>query len=307
MNKKYDVITALDITADLIANMGNQIPEFGQKEKFLPDYGIEMGGSTCIFACQAAKLGLKAAGIGVAGDDVFGRLVVEKLKGSGVVTDHIRVDEGIKTGISVHVCVDNDRTILTYLGTIDAVCAEDFTDSLLESSRHMHIGSYYLMKRLQPFYNDIVKRAKGYGMTISLDTNWDPDENWDGGIWDVLHYVDIFLPNENEAMAITGKKSPQAAAETLTGIVPVVALKKGKEGAAAYGGGREYFCEPLEVEVVDAVGAGDSFDAGFVYGFLKGYEIEKCLRIGCICGSMNTTRAGGIAGQIRIEELMKII
>lgn len=307
MDKLYDIITALDICVDLIANMGNQIPEFGQKEKFLLDYEVEMGGSTCIFASQAAKLGLRTAGIGVAGDDAFGRLVIEKLKGSGVIADYIRVDGQVKTGISVHICIDNDRAMLTYQGTVDAVRVEDFTGSILCASRHMHIGSYYLMKTLQPFYRDIVKRAKGYGMTISLDTNWDPDENWDGGIWDVLPFVDILLPNENEAMAITGKKSAEDAVKMLADTVPIVVLKKGKDGAAAYKGGKEYYCKALDVDVVDAVGAGDSFDAGFVYGFLSGYDIGKCLKIGCICGSMNTTKAGGIAGQISLNELMKMI
>ncbi len=307
MEKRYDIIAALDINLDIIINAENTDLQFGQKEKMIAGYNFEMGGSSCIFASQAARLGLKAAGIGVAGDDLPGSLMVDKLKASGVITGHLRIDSSIKTGVSVILCKNGDRAILTYPGTNDGVFPQDFTDDLLKNSRHMHIGSYYLMKRLKPHYGNIVRKAKSFGLTISMDTNWDPDEKWNGEIWEVLPYVDIFMPNENEAMAIAGKDNIQDAVEKFEGIVPVLVVKRGKEGAAAYSGGREYFCRSLDVDVVDTIGAGDSFDAGFVYGFLSGYDIEKCLNIGSICGSMNTTKAGGTAGQVCKEKLAKMI
>lgn len=307
MNKKYDVITVLDTCVDFLVTGGDVIPEFGQKEKLIGDYNIEMGGSCGIFACQTAKLGLKTAGIGVVGKDAFGQMVIEKLGQAGVILDHLKVDKAQKTGVGIALCTDGDRAILTYLGTINAVGIECFSDELLSNSRHIHIGSFYLIKKLQPYYKQIVKKAKEYGTTISLDTNWDPAEKWDGGVWDILPYVDIFLPNENEAMAITKKDNLEDALKVLNEVVPIIGLKLGKKGAATYYRGKYYSAPSIDVKVVDAVGAGDTFDAGFIYGFLKGYDIEKCLQIGCICGSMNTTRAGGIAGQIYAEELLKLV
>lgn len=304
---KHDIITALDINVDVLVSLDNKTIEFTQKEKLIHDYAVEMGGSSCIFACQAAKLGLSTAGIGTIGNDSFGKFVLNKLKDSGVTVDHIKMDEKIKTGISVILQSGGDRAIVTYLGTNDAVSAADFKEDILKNSRHLHIGSYYLMKSLQPYYKDIVVKAKENGMSISMDTNWDPDEKWDGGIWDVLKHVDIFLPNENEALAITCKNNIDQAMDALGEVVPVVVIKLGKEGATAYNRGQKYNASSINVNVVDAVGAGDSFDAGFVYGFLSGYDIEKCLRIACICGSLNTRAAGGTAAQPDLPELEKYI
>lgn len=298
MNKMYDVITALDICIDFLIGLGDTIPEFGQKEKIVDSYDVELGGSCCIFACQAAKLGLKTSGIGVAGKDSFGDIVLKKLSDSGVITDNIRIDSSIKTGMGAALCKKSgDRSILTYLGTIDAVVLEDYKDNLIMNTRHIHIGSYYLMKKLQPYYVEILKKAKQEGVSVSLDTNWDPEETWDSGIWDILPYVDIFLPNENEAKLITGESTIEDATRKLAATVPIIAMKLGKNGACAYNKDGFYKSDALNVKVIDTVGAGDSFDAGFVYGYLRGMGIADCLKMGCICGSLNTSMSGGIEGQ----------
>lgn len=308
MAKEYDIITALDMCVDFLVHLGGVIPEFGQKEQIIRDYEVELGGSCGIFACQAAKLEMNTKGIGVAGADAFGALVLQKLVQAGVKTDSIRTDRFMKTGMGAALCKeDGDRAILTYLGTIDGVSPEDMTRDILESTRHVHVGSYYLMKKLQSHYPDILTIAKKAGATVSLDTNWDPDEVWDGGIWDVLPYVDIFMGNEYEACAITRKDAIKEAIEVLSGKVPIIAIKMGEKGAAVYTDGKEYMQPALKVKVVDTVGAGDSFDAGFVYGFLNRYDWQKCLQIGCLCGSYNTTRAGGISGQLKREQLHDLL
>lgn len=308
MKKKYDIVTALDLCVDFLVQCGRVVPEFGQKEQIVEDYNIELGGSCSIFACQAAKLGLKTLGVGVVGEDSFGGVIMDKLSGAGVITDRIKVDSSYKTGMGAILCLDGgDRAILTYNGTIDAVGSEDISDDIILDTRHIHIGSYYLMKKLQLHYLEIVIKAKKAGATVSLDTNWDPEEKWDSGIWDIMPYVDIFLPNENEAKLIARKSSPEEALKFLSDKVPVIGLKLGKGGGAAYAGGTIYKAPPVDVKVVDTVGAGDSFDAGFVYGYLSGYDMNKCLQIGCICGSLNTSRAGGIAGQPDLNDVLKII
>ena len=308
MVKEYDIITALDMCVDFLVHLGGVIPEFGQKEQIVCDYEVELGGSCAIFACQAAKLELNTKGIGIAGEDAFGALVLQKLMQAGVKTDNIRIDRLMKTGMGAALCKeDGDRAILTYSGTIDGVLPEDLTQDILENTRHVHVGSYYLMKKLQPHYPEILAIARKAGATVSLDTNWDPDEAWDGGIWDVLPYVDIFMGNEYEARAITRKDTIKEAIEVLSSKVPIIVIKMGEKGAVVYADGKEYTQPALTVKVVDAVGAGDSFDAGFVYGYLNRYDWQKCLQIGCLCGSYNTTRAGGIAGQLRREQLHDLL
>jgi sugar/nucleoside kinase (ribokinase family) len=141
--KNYDIAAALDICVDFLIQLGGVIPEFGQKEQIIQDYAVELGGSSCIFLCQAAKLGLVTKGIGVIGGDSFGSLVLQKLKAAGVHTEWIRKDEHIKTGMGAALCKeDGDRGILTYPGTIDAVEPEDFAGSA-EDAKHIHVGSYF--------------------------------------------------------------------------------------------------------------------------------------------------------------------
>ena len=193
--------------------------------------------------------------------------------------------------------------ILIAYESIDAVRIEDITDDMLSNVRHLHIGSYFLMKSIQKYYPEIIKSLKSYNATISLDTNWDPDEKWDSGIWDILPLVDIFFPNLNEAMAITKKGSAEEAINELKRVIPIVAVKQGNKGAVVYSKGEIYYANSLESTVVDAIGAGDTFDAGFIYGFLSGKTILECAKIGCICGSLNVRQAGGIKGQPKIEEL----
>jgi sugar/nucleoside kinase (ribokinase family) len=303
MAKRIDVLTFGDLCVDLILSDKDIAPEFGQKEKMIHDYSLQMGGSCSIFACQAAKLGLKTSIIGKVGTDAFGQLILNNLNDSGVCIEHIQKDPKIKTGITVILNAIDDRAMLTYNGTIDGVEPGDIPDELLKTVRHLHIGSYFLMKKLQPCYPELVKKLKKYGATISMDTNWDPEEKWNSGMWDILPYVDIFLPNENEAMAITGEATVEKAIDKLKEVVGIVVVKMGAKGAIAYKGGNIYRAETLEVEVVDSVGAGDSFDGGFVYGYLSGKSVEQSLRIGCICGSLNVTKAGGTKGQPGLEEI----
>lgn len=303
MNKTIDVLTVMDLCVDTLLRGADVEPEFGQKEKLVADYAIEMGGSCSIFACQTAKLGLATAGIGVVGDDFAGRLILDNLRRAGVRTDLIDCDPARKTGFSVALCKPDDRAILTYIGTIDAVGIESVTEDRLSGVRHLHIGSYFLMKRLQPHWPAIARTVKRFGGTVSLDTNWDPDERWDSGLRDLLPYVDLFLPNENEIRRIAKCETVEAAVERLLPLVPIIALKRREKGATVYAGGEVYHAPALSVEVVDEVGAGDSFDAGFVYGFLSGRTLAECARIGCACGSMSTRGAGGTAGQATKTEL----
>jgi len=303
-DKMFDVITAFDICVDFLMDLGDTIPEFGQKEKLVSGYNLEMGGSACIFACQCAKLGLKTTGAGSVGKDSMGDFMLDCLKQGGVDTSHIRESED-RTGLTL--CLTKkggDRSILTYMGAMDTV-NKLWIEELLLKTRHIHICSYYLLKGLQSEYPALLRKAKELGVTVSLDTNWDPEEGWDGGIRDILPYVDIFLPNENELMHITGQDNIQDALKYAGERVPTIAVKCGDKGAYAYCKGTIYQGEALKVDVVDTVGAGDSFNGGFIYGFLSGLSVEECLKAGTVCGSLSICYPGGTQGQPKLSELQK--
>ena len=117
--------------------------------------------------------------------------------------------------------------------------------------------------------------------------------------------VDVIFANDNEAKALTGESSTEKAVRKLKEEVPVVALKKGKDGASVYAGENVAEAPAVDVPKADAVGAGDSFDAGFIYGFLSGMSLEDCAKAGCICGSLNTRAFGGTGGQPRLAEMME--
>jgi sugar/nucleoside kinase (ribokinase family) len=119
--------------------------------------------------------------------------------------------------------------------------------------------------------------------------------------------VDVFLPNKNEAIALTGTKEAEAAGQRLSQSCHLVAIKLGVEGAIARYGGETTRVPALKVEVVDTVGAGDTFDAGFLYGFLNGWSLEKTLRLAVACGSLSTRRLGGTAAQPTLEEAMRYV
>ena len=302
----YDVITILDTCVDLVVDLGDTIPEFDQKEKWVDSFSVEMGGSSCIFACQAAKLGLKTVGVGIVGCDAFGQIVLDGLVSANVDTSYIRKDESLKTGLGVLLTRGDDRAILTYSGTIGAVKPEFLTDELLGKARHLHVGSYYLLTGVLKSFPDILRRAKALGLTVSLDTNWDPAEKWELPD-ELLQYVDIFIPNENEAMFLTRTNEVTKAASLLAQKIPLVVVKQGAEGGMVVTEEMHFRLSPMEVTVVDTVGAGDSFAAGFIYAYLNEMELQECLKAALYCGSMNTTRTGGTAGQARLEDLLKYL
>ncbi len=307
MKKKYDIITIGDCCVDLILSGGAVVPEFGQKEKIVENYFLEMGGSCTIFACQAAKLGLKTAVIGKVGDDPFGNLILQRLSGAGVDVSHMTRDKTLKTGITVVMSTGSDRAMLTYTGTIDVIGKDDLPGGLLESTRHLHVGSYFLMNKIRPHYPSIAEAVKASGGTVSVDTNWDPAEQWDGGLKALLPHVDILMPNENEAMAIAGTTTVDAAVAALRDAVPVIVVKRGKEGATVHAKDVDLAVPAVKVKVIDTVGSGDSFDAGFLHGYLNGMPLLECARIGSICGSLKTRAAGGIAGQVSLDELQTLL
>ena len=296
--KTYDILTCGDTCVDLVISGSDVTPQFGQVEKLVDDYVLEMGGSCCLFACQAAKLGLRVGIIGRVGDDDFGRLVVRRLNESGVDTQHVIVDPQIKTGAGIALAQGNDRAILTYLGSISAVTRADVHDDLLAAARHFHHGSFFLHKGLRPDIPALFQKARSLGLSISLDPNWDPDEAWDSNLLDALAYTDIFMPNEQEALLISRQATLEAAVAWLAqrGAASLT-IKRGEQGARYYSTGIREEIRVQPVSGGDSVGAGDSFDAGFLAGWLRGYSIKTCLAIGAFCGRSTAAQKGGLAGQ----------
>jgi ribokinase len=299
-----DVLSVSDMCVDLVLT-GNVRPQFGQVEQIIGAYFLELGGSANIFASQLAKLGARVGLVGWIGDDPFGNFCLQRMKTLGIDMSHVRVHSLLKTGLGVALAESEDRAILTYLGTIDAVKPSDLSNDLLESCRHWHIASYFLLESLRGFWVGWAQRCKAAGLTLSLDTNWDPANEW-VGVMEMLPFVDVFLPNQNEAFALTGEKDVLRAARRLAKEGPLVVVKRGAEGAIAIAGTKTWdmdlrLCDtaPDSLQVADTVGAGDNFDAGFIRGWLLRRDVPECLMLGHRCAVASLARAGGIEGQLR--------
>jgi sugar/nucleoside kinase (ribokinase family) len=302
------VITFGDMCVDLIVSGEDVTPRFGQVEKLVDDYTIEMGGSCCLFACQAARLGLRVGILGRVGADDFGRLVLRRLEAFGVDTQHVIVDPTLKTGLGIALCQGgarpSDRAILTYLGSLCALGPDDVNDAFLTSARHLHHGSFFLQTGLRPHIAEVFARARALGLSTSLDPNWDPAERWNSTLIDALSQTDVFLPNDQEALHISRRPTLDQAAAWLRGRGPsLVAIKQGAAGASVYHERGKYTQTVSPVSGGDSIGAGDSFDAGFVAGWLRELPLERCLDIACRCVRSVASAAGGLTGQPTWEEL----
>ena len=298
--QSFDILVAGEINPDLILS-GDVEPAFGQVEKLVDAAALTIGSSSVIFACGAARLGLKVAFIGKCGDDVFGRFMLAEMQKHHVDVSNVLVVEGGSTGLSVILNRGVDRAILTHLGLVADLQATDIADGLLAQARHLHVASYFLQTKLQAGLPDLFKRAYALGLTTSLDTNYDPSEQW-SGFDELLAVTDVFLPNEAEARSLTGAENIDEAAGRLGSRVGVLAIKLGKAGALGISESQKVQVESIPVKVVDTVGAGDSFDAGFLYGYLQGWDLGKSLRLGTMCGALSTRMPGGTAAQPTLEE-----
>ncbi|HTX78022.1 MAG TPA: carbohydrate kinase family protein [Longilinea sp.] len=305
-SKDFDVIVVGDLNADLVLT-GDVVPQFGQVEKLVDDATLALGSSAGIFACGAARLGLKTALISKVGDDTFGHFLLAELKSHHVDTRGVVIDPGVKTGLTVILNRGADRAILTHLGSISEIRLTDIGFDLLSRGRHLHLAAYYLLTGLMPEVPALFTRAQQLGLSTSLDTNYDPSETWDGQLREVLKHVSFVLPNETELLSMTGARTLEEGIKATASLAPLVVIKLGAQGALARQGDETTTAPGLKVDVVDTVGAGDTFDSGFLYGYLAHWPLERSLRLACICGSLSTRAAGGIMAQPTLEEALRYL
>jgi sugar/nucleoside kinase (ribokinase family) len=290
---RFDVTIAGELNLDLILyGLPEQLPP--ERELLADRMWLTLGSSSAIVAHNLAALGSRVGFQSRIGDDPLGQIALERLHQGGVDVSLVRrVPGATTTGLTVILHHELWRNILTYSGTIAETSWDDLDLNYLSDSRHFHFSSYYLQRALRPRVGELFRQLKAKGLTISLDTNDDPDDRWEGGLSDVLRYVDVFLPNEREACKAAGTDDLEAAIHTLSQWVPLIVVKLGRLGALAQRGAERLTSPSREVVAVDAVGAGDSFDAGFLHEFVRGSDLKTCLANGNMAGALSTTRPGG--------------
>lgn len=300
------VLVAGELNADLVMTGLPSLPMLG-RELVGTGFRMTLGSSSAITAVRLATLGLPVDFVGWVGDDEMGRYVVQQLEAFGVGVQHIRTIAGAATGVTLVLTYPRDRAMLTYPGVMADFNGQGINHDLLSAYTHLHVGSFFLQSGLQAQLPNIFRLAHEGGLTTSLDSGWDPAEQWliNPYLQPTLTMADWFFPNESEATALTdGVWNPVKLSEQVGGKL---VIKRGADGATAvYPPTRELVnCPALPVEVVDTTGAGDAFNAGYLYATLTGQA--NPLSFAIACGAQAVTQVGGTTNAPTAAELNEFI
>lgn len=302
-NKKLLVVGELNI--DLILNQIHGFPEIGA-EKVAENMNFTLGSSSAILASNIAALGVPTSFCGLLGQDNFGDFILKELKEKNVDTRFVGRSENHKTGITVVMNYDQDRANITYCGAMNVLSMEHIPWENISEFSHLHFSNYFLQPGMKPFIVEFFRKAKEEGLTTSLDLQVDPEGKWDFDYKNCLPFVDVFLPNESELLNLSGKNNLDEAIEIIKSYTNILALKLGDKGGRVVTKLEDITIKPyLNEKYKDAIGAGDSFNAGFLKKFLSGASLKDCLDYANLTGSLSTTEAGG-TGAFRDEKEIEI-
>ncbi len=297
-----------DLNVDLVLNELKGFPELG-KEIVARNHFIDIGGSGGIFSAVLSELGINTYIISKISNDFLGQFLISKLKDYGVNTDKLVIKESDETGITINLSYKKDKYQISSLNLVSSLNADEVMFENIEDIGHVHFSSYYMMKSLKADYvkliNDIKRNYKN--ITLSLDTNDDPENKWGEEIYKILRNIDIFLVNKREALQITKESNIKDALDKLSRVIKTVVIKLGSEGYIARDGENYYGGDQLSANFKDSTGAGDNFDAGFIYGYIDNLNIEKSLKIANICGDKSVEYLGGIGNKKKFLELKELI
>jgi sugar/nucleoside kinase (ribokinase family) len=302
--KAVDVIIAGELYTDLILSGFDVWPEPG-RESFARDFTKEVGGGAAITACGLAKLGLHVQIFGTVGAS-DSEWLLGRLRQAGIDLSAIAFHPSEPTAFTVVASTSQDRAFLTYAGANKALpsalrqAAESRT---FASARHLHLAYPPPLDTAL----EVVDSIRAAGCTVSLDVGWHPEWLDDPRALSLLRHVDLFFPNEAEGFRITAASTPEQALRRFAELdINAVPLKLGPQGAALLWNGEILYGKPARVNPVDTTGAGDCFDAGFLYAWLQGRSPQQCLDAGNLCGALSTESHGGIASFPGIEKVAEL-
>ena len=292
-----------DINVDVMMGGMESLPVV-DREVTCKSFEVVMGASTVICACAYRSLGGAASFVGLVGNDDYGDFMLRGLEEFGVHTGLVKRTSQVRTGVTVNLIFENTRTQVTYPGTIAEFEGPELDESALRGFDHIHCGGVYLQTKFRPRITPLLRLAKGMGITASLDPQWDSSETWE--------YMDQWLPlltwlfvNQDEALSIAKAASVEEAARWLAARTHCPLIKVGKEGVAVPVDGTLKTVPVREVEVVDTTGAGDSFDAGFLYATLeKKMGLPEACRFANAVAARSCTFVGGTSARSTCDDIM---
>ena len=300
----HDVLVIGDINPDLMMIDYNRIPSPGE-ETHASAAELALGGGAAICASGLSNLGMKVAIYGYVGNDTLGQLMTAELEKAGIETGFVTTTSHVGTGISVAFTNKAERAFMTFDGANGLLDVENVPDEVLCSARHIHVLCYAPDKHTK--YLSFFRRVRSLNRTVSFDLGYDDTEEWSAKVLDLAKIVDIFMPNDKEAMRYTRTGTPDAALRILSEIGNTVVIKRGKDGSIGSRNSVVERAEAFKVTSVDTTGAGDSFNSGFIYGWLNGNSLKECLLIGNAMGASSVQKYGGCAGVPDRAHLRKLL
>jgi sugar/nucleoside kinase (ribokinase family) len=300
--QKAKVVVIGELFVDHIFSEFNSFPKLGE-ESFARRYHKEVGGGAAITACALAKLGVEVAVIGAVGRS-DGRWVFHRLASYGVDCSGLQFEPAEPTGVTMSASTREERAFFTYYGAnhrLVSMLQNRETSRLLAGVRHVHFACALDSETEGPLQSAIRRKART-SIDVQSHMSWltRPES------LQILRCCDIFFPNEREAGWISSAVEPHDILHKLheRGLKGV-GLKLGGKGAALLWHGRQFLTDPYPVETLDTTGAGDCFNAGFIYAWLRGDSPPRCLEVANICGALSTRALGGIAGFPTRDELQE--
>jgi sugar/nucleoside kinase (ribokinase family) len=287
MAESYDVLLWGVYFCDLIFTGLPEVPRLGL-EVFGTDFNVVPGGPfTSVLAM--GRLGLRVGWVCDFGDDLISRFVLGAAREEGIDDSLFQIHPFPVRHVSVAFSFAHDRGFVSFEDDIEPTSAVSFIEQYEPRCLflpHLHYGGAY---------DGLFAAARRHGVLVFMDCQSTEATLETPGVVEALQSADIFVPNETEARQLTGAATAEEALAQLAGLTPLVVVKLGSRGAIARSGGEVVRAPALRVDAVDTTGAGDCFNAGFLYGYLHGAPLDTCLRSGNVCGGLSTTAVGGAA------------
>jgi sugar/nucleoside kinase (ribokinase family) len=302
-----DVLCLGLVIADVLVKLKCPHTSFDEDLTIVNQIKLFSGGNALNTALALAKLGMNTGILGKLGCDYLGNFLINAMKEHGCDIRGIREDPNVNTSATIAlVKPDGQRNFLHYSAASSSLNEEDVDFNLISKSKILHIGGTFLLPGLdgKPMA-DILKNAQKRNVMTSLDVSWDPYGKWMQKLEPCLRYVDIFLPNLEEGVRLTGKEKPREVADVLLSYgIRTVGLKLGDKGCYLKTGNEEFTLPAFKIKTVDLTGAGDSFIAGFLTGMSKGFSVERSGMLANAVGAMCISALGATDGVKTFKETL---
>lgn len=284
------VLCAGRLYCDLVFTGVAGMPKLG-KETFADGLSLHAGGGAFITAATLCALGRPAALLATIPAAPFDDIVKTDIAFNQVDDSRCSpADTALDAQVTVAIGADNDRA---FLSRRTGSALPDLVAGAFDGLCHLHIGE---LRTLQE-HPDLIDFARSAGLTVSLDCGWDDSLMADvAGLSGLIGLVDVFLPNETEALRLSELGLSETAA-------PLSVVKCGASGARAFDGKHQCNATAAPATVLDATGAGDAFNGGFLFDWLQGRELRQCLATGNACGRAAVQARGGTGGLDLMREL----